>query len=818
MNGADILNYIKLYYKNKISFFPLFPSTKVPVVKHGEYYQRMPTKEEIKEWLKTYFNPEFWRKVWREGGPLKDRWLDALRTEFNKIGRDISEYEYEGEVNIAIAGGFNKLTLIDIEDASRVSDDPVKFFSEMGFVVVKTGKPNGYHLYCLSEWDKNVSGENGEIRVHNQYVVAPPSRHPNGSYYQLLTDFKLEEISVSFIKNEVLKWIQADTKTEKKKIGAELLWAVIKDAAKELPVVHGKRSDWTFALTAAAKTLLRDERKAFEELLDIPIVHSKVTRDGKWDIDRAYEWWRKYEWEESSTTGIYSLLYVIKWAEQTTGLKLPIDINETFTNYLNVTREKGYGYTMEDHDIVLEIARILDSCVEVEEGKNGEKISAKPDYIHIIAEEINNMFYFAAVEELDELHIFRDGVYKPCEFWLKRLLQHAWNISQLRKVKPLTVNKVNEIIAALRRMNYIPLAKFHESAKRYINVKNGLIDTTDWTLKPHRAEIYFLTQLNAEWDPNVEAKEWEEFLRKVTDEKYIPVLQEFCGYCLLADCRFEKALAIIGPGGSGKSTFLEVIRNVLGDDNTTGFSIQQLESERFARAELIGKLANIYNDLPYNAIEKSDIFKQLVSGDPIQVERKYRQPFLARIYAKLIFSANQLPPTKDMSSAFFRRWIIVPFPNPIEDPDPTLKHKLCNDERIRNYVLKWMVEGLKRLLKGGFSYNMSPEEIAEFYLEASDSVMAFVKDHIVEDPQGKIRKSELYRLYVDYCKKHGYPAVSNVSFAIRLRRYVNVEERRKKNERYWVGISYADYKEEDVESERENEEVNEIPFDLEDLI
>jgi putative DNA primase/helicase len=816
MNGSDILHYIKLYYKNKISFFPLFPSTKVPVVKHSEYYQRMPTKEEIKEWLKTYLNPQFWRKVWKEGGSLKDRWLDALRTEFNKIGRDVSEYEYEGEINIAIAGGYNGLTLIDIEDASQVAEDPVKFFSELGFVVIKTGKPNGYHLYCRSEWDKNVAGENGEIRVHNQYVVAPPSRHPNGSYYQLLTDFKLEEVSVSFIKKEVLKWIQVDTKPEKKKAGAELLWTAIKDAAKDLPVVHGKRSDWTFALTVAAKTLLRDEKKAFEELLDIPIVNSKVTRDGKWDTDRAYEWWIKYEWGECNPTNIYSLLHVIKWAEQTTGLRLPIDVQDLISNYLSVTREKGYGYMFKEPDIVLEITRILDSCLEIIETKNGEKVDVMPDYIHIIAEEINNMFYFAAIEELDELYIFRDGVYKPCEFWLKRLIQHAWNVSELRKHKPLTTQKVNEIISAIKRMNYTPLAKFYESARKYINVKNGLINLENWKLEPHRAEVLFLTQLNAEYDPNAEAEEWDEFLKKVTDEKYIPVLQEFCGYCLLADCRFEKALAIVGPGGSGKSTFLEVIRSVLGDENTTGFSIQQLESERFARAELIGKLANIYNDLPYDYLEKSDIFKQLVSGDPIQVERKYRQPFLARIYAKLIFSANQLPPTRDMSSAFFRRWIIVPFPNPIEKPDPTLKKKLTSNDRVRNYVLKWMIEGLKRLLEKGFSYELSTEEIAEFYMEAADSVFAFIEEHIVEDPQSQVEKDELYHKYIDFCKTKGYPAASNVGFAMKLRRYLNVTDKQiqkgGKRKRYWIGIRY-------VEERAEEESVKEDNgFDLEDLL
>ena len=792
----NIINYIREYQSKNMSFFPLFPSTKIPIVKHADFYNRLPTKKEIKEWLSTYLNPKFWEKIWNDGGTLKQRWIQALQAEFNKIGKSINEYKYKGEINIAVAGGFNRLSLIDIEDVSGIdmNEPPAKFFRNLGFVVVKTGKTYGYHLYCLSDWKENVKGENGEIRVKNQYVAAPPSKHPIGSYYELLTPLDLKEIPVSFIKKDVLKWVKAkEDSIEKKKATPTFLWSIIKDAAKSLPVEQGKRSDWTFALTTVAKTLLKNEKEAFKELMEIPIVQSKITRDKDWDIGRAFDWWYRYEWDEANSTSIYSLIDILKWVEKTTGSSLSINIEKNFKDYMEITREKGYGYNLDEKEIINEIVNVLDSCIERTEKQPGvETRNVRPDYVHTIAKGINNMFYFSSIEELDELYIYRNGVYKPCDFWLKKMLQHTWDKSELRELKPLNTNKINEIIDMIKRINYTPLDRFYESWRKYINVKNGLLDISDWTLKPHRPETLFLTQLDADWNPTVETGLWNEFLKDVVDEEYIPILQEFSGYCLLADCRFEKALAIVGPGRSGKSTFLEVIRAILGDENTTGFSIQQLENERFSRAELIGKLANIYNDLPYKRIDKSDVFKQLVSGDPIQVEKKYLQPFVARLTTKLIFSANQLPPTEDMSTAFFRRWIIILFPNSIANPDPLLKRRLIENEIVKSYVLRWMVEGLQRLMRnGGFSYNLTAEDIGEFYVEASDSVVSFIREHIVEDESGRIARSDLYKLYIEFCKKKGYPSLSTVQFNRRIRESVRVGERIRKGVRYWAGIKYV---------------------------
>ena len=767
---------IQFYLSNNISFFPLFPSTKIPVVKHAPYYVRLPQKNEIDEWLRTYFSPAFWQSVWESEGELKQRWLNALEQEFKKINRDLSSYRYEGEINIAVAGGYGNLVLIDIEDASKISTNPEKILVNYG-LLVKTGKPNGYHLWVrCKDWNQNVKGENGEIRVFNQYVVAPPSRHPNGSFYRFVGG-KIDDVTAAWIEDTVLEWIKA--KKEEKKEEKHGLWEAIFERAKEIPVVEGKRSDWLFALTYTLKALGLTKEEAFDKIKEIPICASKL--DEKKD---PFDWWAKYEWDAIDSPKIACIPFIIKWAEKTTGIG---NVSSYVDEYFKKFKNKGYGYTLSESELVMEVLGILSECF-YEKGKN---VDVRKDYIHIISVGLDQLFHFRAIYELDELYMYRDGIYVPCEDFLARLLQKVWDHSEIKEYKPLTTRNFNEIIEQLKRRNYIRYENIYEASKKYVNFRNGLLNLDTLKLEPHDPEKFFLTQIPHNYNPNAKSELFENFMRSVFPEQYHAVLQEFVGYCLLPDCRFEKALVIVGREGTGKSTFLEAVWNAFGRGNVANFSIQQLETERFARVELLGKFVNIYNDLPYETIEDSAIFKQLTSGDPINVEKKFHQPFQAKMHTKMIFAANQLPKPRDWSGAFFRRWIIVEV-NSAEGRqiDPLMKEKLKSEE-VAEAILAWAVEGLQRLLKNGkFSYDFTVEEIAEKYESMADSVARFVNECLEEAVDGRIPKDELYQRYLEFCEENGAIAVGKIEFGRKLKAKIRVSEKKSGNKRYWTGIRY----------------------------
>jgi hypothetical protein len=125
-----------------------------------------------------------------------------------------------------------------------------------------------------------------------------------------------------------------------------------------------------------------------------------------------------------------------------------------------------------------------------------------------------------------------------------------------------------------------------------------------------------------------------------------------------------------GAGGNGKSTLLGLLRALLGAENVAAVSLHDLEGDRFAKADLVGKLATICGDLDLRAIRSSDSFKQLTGGDLLRVQRKHGQPFTFMPIAVPIFSANGFAPVADQSPAWFDRWLVLPFERRFVGDDP----------------------------------------------------------------------------------------------------------------------------------------------------
>lgn len=452
--------------------------------------------------------------------------------------------------------------------------------------------------------------------------------------------------------------------------------------------------------------------------------------------------------------------------------------------------------------------------IDVEETEEGPKRSWLEEVIESVSLEVGGLLiddmspakvadiimryvHFATLEDTEEIYYYKDGKYVPGgEVLIGKIVQEAF-----RKVDAharVSKHYVNEVIGHIQRSTYVRRSEFDKDLW-IINVKNGLLDLKTLELKPHTPEYLSMIQIPTEWDPNAYCPIWDKFILDIVEEDDAKLLQEFVGYTLWRDCRFQKALMLVGSGSNGKSTFLQVIIRMLGRNNCSFRSLHELTTNRFATADLFMKLANIYDDLSSETLQNTGIFKIIVAGNEIQAEKKFKNAFTFYPFAKLIFSANKVPSTYDDTQAFYRRWIIVNFPRQFtgDDADPHLLDKLTTPDCLR-YVLRWAVDGLKRLLEqGGFSQNASFEELEEQYLRASSPVYAFVQDMLEEGTgEDRIPKDVLYASFIEYCKKNKLPKVSKITFGKLLQKYIKAVDGWTKVEgrsvRAWIGIRFKD--------------------------
>jgi len=277
------------------------------------------------------------------------------------------------------------------------------------------------------------------------------------------------------------------------------------------------------------------------------------------------------------------------------------------------------------------------------------------------------------------------------------------------------------------------------------------------------------------------------------------VLQEAVGYTLKNGYIYQKAFMLVGDGANGKSTFLSLVIIFLGPKNVSSISLQDLVSHKFAIAELFGKRANIFDDLSHDALKRTGQFKMATGGGMLKGEKKFQHPFFFKNDAKLFFSTNRVPEAYDNTTAFFRRWVLINFPNQFmgDDADPHLLEQLTTDEELSGFF-NWALEGLKRLdRQGGFSYTSTIDEVQRQYERMSNPLKAFKEDHLRKDPNAITPKNDLYRAYVNYCIDNGLPAKAKNAFSMELYRVMpQIAETRirkgKTRTQCWKGVKYSE--------------------------
>ena len=360
----------------------------------------------------------------------------------------------------------------------------------------------------------------------------------------------------------------------------------------------------------------------------------------------------------------------------------------------------------------------------------------------------------------NQLHMYDEGIYVSGQDAIE---------SEMIKIAPsLNRTKRSEVYAYL---NLLIQKNNRMQSANMIAFKNGVYNIETDEFLDFSPEYIITNKINWNYNPNATSELCEKTLSKFAcgDKAILNLLKEVIGYCFYRRNELGKAFILTGDRSNGKSTFLDMITNLLGQDNTSALDLAEL-GDRFKTAELFGKLANIGDDIKGEFIPDVAIFKKLVTGDRVNAERKGQDPFEFNNYSKLLFSANKIPRMKDETGAVLRRLIIVPFDAKFteKDPDfdPYIKYKLRTEE-VMEYLVLIGIQGLKKVLKNKkFTISKKIETELQEFDEINNPITMFVND--CENDIVNNTTQEVYLAYASYCRDAGLNALGKIEFSRQL--------------------------------------------------
>lgn len=331
--------------------------------------------------------------------------------------------------------------------------------------------------------------------------------------------------------------------------------------------------------------------------------------------------------------------------------------------------------------------------------------------------------------------------------------------------------------------------------KAVIGVKNGIIDLKTGELLPHDREAYLTKQCPVIYNPDApEPKLWLQFLSDIFggDPYMLDYIQKCVGYSLTGSTSEQCAFFLFGTGRNGKSTFLEIVRGILGDyaTNIQPQTIMVNPKSGNAPSSDIARLkgARLVTSVEPNEGMRLDegLLKQLTGDDVVTARKMFSEEFEFKPEFKLWMATNHKPLIRGTDTGIWRRIHLIPFEVqiPPDKVDKKLKYKLVKESEG---ILKWAVEGCIRWQNEGLTMPQKVLEAVREYQHEMDVISAFL-DACCMIGEGETKASKLYAVYAKWAEEHNEYLMSSTKFGTELKRK-GIVKKNMPDGRYYVGIT-----------------------------
>lgn len=635
--------------------------------------------------------------------PFEMNWQETNNYPFDstKLQEHIKQ-----ETNYGVLGGYGNLCIIDcdLEQAIHaVEKDLPKTFS------VKTGRGGRHFYYICKDIDKPIrlkdthAGDIGDVQSKGKQVVGPNSIHINGNKYEVLDDLPIVEVTSNQIKIALRDFL------------------IIKEKA-EAP---SKKEHENIEMNISDVTNMSSLTKHGCECFGPHPVHGSSNGNNFW-INTSKNIWHCFR--HNTGGGPLSLIAIqegiISCEDATTGALR----GDKFLETIKVAQEK-YGLKLPENQPLKQLSN---------------KIKSKFDWRDLARDTIQNQGLFYDQNQL---------------WWMWNNEEKMWlvvdevdiinSVDEAIDYSADTLNSTikNEIMEALKREGRKHRPK--ELPDNCIQFKDKIINIK--TLETFEATREYFALNPIPWSPSetTESPTIDKLFEEWVGPEKKDFLYELCAFCIFPKYFIHRIIVLTGAGSNGKSKFLGLLKRLVGTHNHASTEMELLVSNRFESIKAFKKLVLEMGETNFDKMRNTSKLKRMSGEDTIGFEFKNKKPFDDINYAKIIIATNCLPQTDDRTDGFYRRWLVLDFPNQFEETNGDVLENIPQEEY--NALATKCISYLARLRKENkFCIDGSIKDRRESYEKHSNPLQHFIDQEYLEDVNAKEPLFQFFESYLNY--------------------------------------------------------------------